>query len=468
MFTPPPSPLPRDFGPGASSTRSDSSPTLSSPAKSLHSSGSLLSPRTTPLTSASNVPSTPTHDFRQAMSKSQPVIALAQPPSGKNGVSFSTSSSRASKSHARNSTIAVLHGDKAALSRAVAASAASANAKKSHGRNLRLVAFAVPLLLVAITIFAQSWRTSAVAKVLAPNVHQVWRRADGDDGLSTSGTSTGTSTDSATSTPTTTVTRVGDIPVAPADDAIVTLPTPFPQPFDSSLGKNFTTQTCSSFFNTFTSSKGFRSCRGFGMLLANSNAWFVAAQQATPAANKDGGIDYLNQLVWGTCHTVSSRDECVDTMKGLEGQIRTACKDELKTRNAIAVAALVGFSNWAQYRDLGCIINPRSNAYCYVESLNAADANDAYLYSLPLGIDMKTPRPTCSRCAQQVMGTLRQYAGNATLPIAKTYPEIQSATSTACGADYALPATITAGSSRTLAMPLLSLFAATLSVALLL
>jgi hypothetical protein len=208
------------------------------------------------------------------------------------------------------------------------------------------------------------------------------------------------------------------------------------------MGNNFTSTSCASFFSTFTQSKGFRSCRSFGMLLANSHAWFSAARAATPAANVAGGMDAMNNLVWGTCHTNTPRGECESTMAGLESQIRTECRQELKETHALAVAALVGFSNWRLYRDLGCIINQRTNTYCYLEALNSKDAEDAYLYSLPLGLDIRTPKPTCSKCSQQVMATLRDYATNATLPIARTYPDVQNATAAKCGQDYALPAVV--------------------------
>lgn len=150
----------------------------------------------------------------------------------------------------------------------------------------------------------------------------------------------------------------------------------------------------------------------------------------------------MNSIVWGTCHTRTERATCEATMTNLATELKTsACKEDLKAGNALAIAALVGFSNYALYRDAGCIINPRTNAYCYIEALAAPAPNDVYMYSLPLGINYPGgAEPTCSKCSQAVMSVMRQYAGNATLPISQTYADTQNKTEPLCGAEYALPA----------------------------
>ena len=78
--------------------------------------------------------------------------------------------------------------------------------------------------------------------------------------------------------PTPTVTTVPTIPVNPP------LPTPFPQPFDTTLSKNFSTQACVDFYTNMTLSLPFRRCRPFGLLAEYSSefidvsAWLSQAR----------------------------------------------------------------------------------------------------------------------------------------------------------------------------------------------
>jgi hypothetical protein len=59
------------------------------------------------------------------------------------------------------------------------------------------------------------------------------------------------------------------VPVVPS--APPTLPTPFPQPFDSGIAQNFSSITCSNFFANMTNAAPFRSCRPFSLLLGSSS-----------------------------------------------------------------------------------------------------------------------------------------------------------------------------------------------------
>jgi hypothetical protein len=59
------------------------------------------------------------------------------------------------------------------------------------------------------------------------------------------------------------------LPVIPTSTPV--LPTPFPQPLDSSLTRNFTTSACYEFFLNMTNTLPFRSCRPFSLLLQSSS-----------------------------------------------------------------------------------------------------------------------------------------------------------------------------------------------------
>lgn len=64
-----------------------------------------------------------------------------------------------------------------------------------------------------------------------------------------------------------TMTPTPTVPVNP------TLPTPFPQPFDTTLSTNFSTTACYDFFLNMTEMDEFRTCRPFSLLIATSHAF---------------------------------------------------------------------------------------------------------------------------------------------------------------------------------------------------
>lgn len=60
---------------------------------------------------------------------------------------------------------------------------------------------------------------------------------------------------------------------APTVPANPTLPTPFPQPYDTTLSSNFSTISCYNFFLNMTQTDSLRSCRPFSLLLTHSQAF---------------------------------------------------------------------------------------------------------------------------------------------------------------------------------------------------
>ena len=61
------------------------------------------------------------------------------------------------------------------------------------------------------------------------------------------------------------------VPTIPSSPPV--LPTPFPQPFDTTLTLNFTTNSCETFFLNMTQSLPFRQCRPFSFLSQVSTAF---------------------------------------------------------------------------------------------------------------------------------------------------------------------------------------------------
>jgi len=63
----------------------------------------------------------------------------------------------------------------------------------------------------------------------------------------------------------------GSVPTIPSSPPV--LPTPFPQPFETTLSLNFTTNSCTSFFLNMTQSLPFRQCRPFSFLSQTSSSF---------------------------------------------------------------------------------------------------------------------------------------------------------------------------------------------------
>lgn len=260
MFTPPPSPLPRDMS-GQFDLTVDSSPLFLLPP-----------PASSPSRSRSPSPS------RSAFFPSPPASSSSSPAS----LHASPSSH-----HDRTSFLhAVQSHDRRELAKPIALAqppaALRSTVKKAQGRRLRFLAFVIPALVVALTLLSRHWRHNH--SITPPAT--LFKRGSDDSSSSSSSTSSSLSTTSS-STASTIPTPTG-LPVAPASDADVVVPTPFPQPFDASLSANFTTSTCANFFTTFTASSAFRQCRSFGLLFANSRAFFQvrALPSLGPAADR--------------------------------------------------------------------------------------------------------------------------------------------------------------------------------------
>ncbi|KAF8679441.1 Copii coat protein [Rhizoctonia solani] len=219
--------------------------------------------------------------------------------------------------------------------------------------------------------------------------------------------------------------------VAPAiPDPAWPVPTPFPQPFDSSLSFNFSTPACSSFFSSFTTNMTFRACRPFSLLLGTSNSFF----------NIQSNLTELTAVMGGTCDTTRSIGECRTTMNWLASEIvkPEVCGTDIANQNGNVLEALNGFKTYDLMRQAGCLVNQRSNAYCFVESVASSSPVDTYFYALPIGTPVpQKSTPSCSPCTKSLMSLYAQYATDKSLPLSKVYSPAQKLAANSCGADYA-------------------------------
>jgi hypothetical protein len=145
--------------------------------------------------------------------------------------------------------------------------------KRKSATRIRWSILAVPVVLVLITLTTRHISHPILLDSISPLPHEPRDIPEFDDwGHHKRNTSpqhlAAPHAARASSNPTPSVTTVPTIPVNPP------LPTPFPQPFDTTLSKNFSTQACLDFYTNMTLSLPFRRCRPFG-LLAEYSSQFI-------------------------------------------------------------------------------------------------------------------------------------------------------------------------------------------------
>ncbi|KDQ13325.1 hypothetical protein BOTBODRAFT_33650 [Botryobasidium botryosum FD-172 SS1] len=208
------------------------------------------------------------------------------------------------------------------------------------------------------------------------------------------------------------------------------IPTPFPQPWDTSLPYAFSTNSCAAFFKNLLSNSTFRSCRAFSLLLPTSSALFQV----------EGNLTALTATVGGTCNTPIPEAQCVDIMDAYARQISqdSICGKDLGDKVPAAVQALNGFKSYKVMRDAACLINQRTGAYCFIEAAAAKIPSDLYFYNLPVGVPIPPyVTPSCSPCVESLMSVYASYANNSSLALASTYPAAAVASENRCGTQYA-------------------------------
>ncbi|KAJ7108601.1 hypothetical protein C8R44DRAFT_636287 [Mycena epipterygia] len=249
--------------------------------------------------------------------------------------------------------------------------------------------------------------------------------------------SAGSSSASATTEPPTSDQVVPTIPASPPP-----LPTPFPQPFDSSLSQNFSSISCFNYFQNMTNSVPFRSCRPFSLLLQSSAA-FIQAQD---------DLASLNNIVWGTCNTTFDEDQCISNMDWFSTNLVSACAIDLKDGNSMAVNTQIGLNAFPVMRSAGCLVDPTTNSFCYLDAVRNSNPADTYFYSLPLGVSIPNNTiASCSSCTKSLMtlyyGALDNSSEAAGLTaLEDTYNGAAKIAVADCGTAYAtLAATKTSG-----------------------
>ena len=166
--------------------------------------------------------------------------------------------------------------------------------KRRTGWRTYTMAIMFPLLLVLVTLSTRyftlsrpmylvagpypEFRPNAVSASGANSLHRRQSGPSADPSELPASTSTPSgilfpslSMVSSSIPPTSTQSISSTIPTAPTSSPV--LPTPFPQPFDTTFANNFTTISCQNSFTNMTQSLPFRQCRPFSFLSQTSSAF---------------------------------------------------------------------------------------------------------------------------------------------------------------------------------------------------
>ncbi|KAH0581437.1 hypothetical protein H2248_012518 [Termitomyces sp. 'cryptogamus'] len=295
----------------------------------------------------------------------------------------------------------------------------------------------VPVVLTLITAFTRYLHPSAFDRLDSLTWHGKHPR-EGDKQperrqVSISiGTTSSSAVVSITSNPTTSVsmTAAANAPVPTIPSSPPTLPTPFPQPFDSDLTINSLSSSCYNFISNMTNGLPFRSCRPLSLLMDGSNA-FIDAQS---------NLALMNSIIWGTCNTDIAQVQCIANMGWFADTLQAACVQDLQDRNQMAVSTLRDLQAYALMRHAGCLPNPASNSYCYLE---AVGNSDLYFYSLPLEIPVPNgTKPRCTACTHSLMSIYSSALSNSTeapelIGLQQTYGNAAKLAVAQCGTNYA-------------------------------
>lgn len=203
---------------------------------------------------------------------------------------------------------------------------------------------------------------------------------------------------------------------------------PLPSPFDTSLGSNFTSQTCPGFFDAFLKNATFKACHPTSLLLQNSNSFFQTSRS----------IVLLSQALDASCG--ASLAQCSPLMASLATQLiqDSNCGQEYRNQNPLVTQAHAGLISYEPLYRATCLKNSATGNYCFADAItNTTNPSDSYPYYTALGTNLPAAsRPTCNKCLQETMDSFAGYAANRDQPVSKTYTSTAQQINLGCGPGF--------------------------------
>ncbi|KAG5302946.1 hypothetical protein I7I50_02578 [Histoplasma capsulatum G186AR] len=208
--------------------------------------------------------------------------------------------------------------------------------------------------------------------------------------------------------------------------------TPFPSPFDSNLGSNFTGPACEGFFHSFLGNSTFQNCLPLSLLIESSLSFFHTSRS----------VVRLARLLDAACSV--PRDSCSALMSELDRKLvsEDICGKDLKLEQPVVIQAHNGLRSYGTVHDATCLKNPDTDNYCFSDAItNTSNPSNSYVYFLPLNMALPgSSRPTCNKCLQATMQTFSLAATNDNQPISKTYLAAAQQINIGCGPSFVVAA----------------------------
>lgn len=175
-------------------------------------------------------------------------------------------------------------------------------------------------------------------------------------------------------------------------------------PPSATLGVNFTSPSCPSFFSTFLASPQFKACYPLSLLLETSSRFFTALRDP---------ITTLPPVMDRVCST--DVDVCSGVMDEVARDIQaaSACGRDLQLGQPQAKAALDGLKSFRLYREAGCLLvqstqnaaksgnssTPQTARYCLAQA--AMSSNPGCATSTCFGVTY-TYIPSAATCISTI------------------------------------------------------------------
>lgn len=219
---------------------------------------------------------------------------------------------------------------------------------------------------------------------------------------------------------------------------------PLPSAFDTSLGNNFTTTSCPTFFNDFLANSTYQQCAPLSLLLQNSQGFFSA--QRDPAM--------LKRLMDTACSAPISI--CAATLTDIARQLTqdSHCGADFRARQPLVIQAYNGLLGYEAIATTSCLKTSSYNStsdepsadnddadaqYCFTAALtNKANPSDPFPYYTAIGMTLPSvAQPTCNGCLKSAMATFAKWAVKSEQPLSMTYMSCAQTVDGVCGAGFA-------------------------------
>lgn len=201
-----------------------------------------------------------------------------------------------------------------------------------------------------------------------------------------------------------------------------------PTPFDTNLSTNFSSESCPKFFNEFLSNTTITDCHAISLLLHDSTSFFHALTSAAATSH------ILDLACAAPVH------HCTEIMSQLATRLLKddACGRDHKRGNPLVTDAYIAMLTYEPVYRATCLKNPDTMDYCLVDAAtNSSSPQNLDVYSLPAGVPLASPYPTCNHCLQASLEIFSRWAQIDGQPLDRSYLPSALAINRHCGENFA-------------------------------